>query len=774
MPFTHLNNLSQILEKHYQDLSDDGSLNDRLLIAYGRRVLSELVYLFKIHEEERVNPADALVDFLKINWMLVNRTCLSPTALSNTDIMDLLCDIAETTAAEKNKSKAEQAPQMKAIKLLMPSLIIDASYNIFPIKTILKTHVLGENSRYLLPVVILTNLDLLEDASLMLNPYDPEAYITPEEYQRLARHSPLTQSLYDIKNEHDCLMDDKSTLRDQLTQLCQQLKFNTLCCIGSSVENPHSLSVMKFLNYWDKLDSVEKEKLPDSIKQAITRLLEASSNIGRPIDAYSRELMSYVSEHEVQLDSISIPQEKKKAISHEMQVRYNRIRVELTNKDPLEGTDKLGFHPQLFQKMNCSFILDSKTDLEIFQVLKATEIALLLKDKEVQSEIIDQFIDNRSSLVHFIIGLSLEKLRALISGINRDEWLTLIPTSYDLGILLMTLDNEKFQMIFNAMSGFHFNLINTTYQLSCLLRYFSSKQRIHVDSTLPIWTYINSTEDLASVLSYFSAPQCINICKMIRSNYKSFPFITSPEKLTIVLKVIHPAEACKAIFKVINGSLGGPILSVVEFQLISNCLSLEQAKAIFEVMTEKLPAFIQFIEDFFSLPVDKRHGESSIATILLIQNKLSTSFNSLVTVLEGLTKNTRSIILDLMRNKSSSLQLFKNCIGDTSQPVCELEAALKEGHREEIKASFDSLILALLKAPLVQQPTFFSKIDRMTHLLDALSILDIWWLNLLNQALNLGLNDVREFLIKDIRCALESYISQLVRTHQDVSFNCCD
>ena len=138
-------------------------------------------------------------------------------------ITRLVCDIAEFVALTINQQTLDTP--ISAIELLMPTIKSSIRPNNpeaitgeevypnlcdIPLQKVLKTHILGREGKFLLPIKLLTELEISPIIIPLRNPYVPESdkdapavfvgelyYVNEEEQVRLVKHSPFTQAISD-------------------------------------------------------------------------------------------------------------------------------------------------------------------------------------------------------------------------------------------------------------------------------------------------------------------------------------------------------------------------------------------------------------------------------------------------------------------------------------------------------------------------------------------------------------------------------------------------
>lgn len=115
--------------------SKSASLLDKILTRYCNSVLNELTRIIKLAEEKKTEKEklpETLTQFLKQNWELVQGTSLCYTAIPNEEITLLLCDVATFIASQKESTIGDHAEPIHAIKLLMPSVVVESHRDAYP------------------------------------------------------------------------------------------------------------------------------------------------------------------------------------------------------------------------------------------------------------------------------------------------------------------------------------------------------------------------------------------------------------------------------------------------------------------------------------------------------------------------------------------------------------------------------------------------------------------------------------------------------------------
>lgn len=292
------------LKKYYN--VEPSTLKEKIIDAYYKKTLDKLS---KICQDSK-NFLNKLEKFLAKNWMLVKSTALCYTAIPNNDITKLLCNLAKLVVEGKNKNISEIKIPCGIITILMPgvnTVSIDhlypdlgpndnkySSYKTEPdIVKVLKTHILGRESKYLIPIHLLTQLKKDDSGKKIAHPYydyhqyNTLCYLSDKEYERLVRHSKLTLNIYYAKIRYQTYVNDKSNLLGHLKQLSLHLYFNSVARVGHETNAGGGAysAIINFMEYYNTLGVDEKAKIPKNVSTEIEKLLNLSSDSKTNFDA---------------------------------------------------------------------------------------------------------------------------------------------------------------------------------------------------------------------------------------------------------------------------------------------------------------------------------------------------------------------------------------------------------------------------------------------------------------------------------------------------------
>ena len=569
------------LREYYDRLPMPDALREKALVVYTKKTLLDLETAL-LNPEKVENP---LEDFLNRNWALVNGTALAPTVIPDADITKLLCDVAMVLADDKNKAHPDELTTPH--QLLMPTVTIDSlrdeyqNLNEIPLSTVLKTHILGRKGEFLLPVKLLTELDLSPEAIHLNNPYTPMMtedatlyQVAPEEYARLVGHSPLTQAVGDAKQQYDLLANDKSTLLGQLSELCSKLGIYSVTGLGTETHAAAGAyaPIIVFNDYYNQLDETQKGAIPAPLKNEIDKLLNLSSNPEANINATENietciatrrsALMEHMRGHETSLDHVSVSGARKESLLGEADARFKTAVAALENvletKTHEGGYDHLSLNRQLLSELGLAFTVSSSQDLNVFKALSADEMSELLESPELAAQIIGE-IGNLENLVVFILDLSSEKTSAFLNGTQQEVTRQFIGSPQDLGALLVSLDVEKCTAVCQGMK-----------------------------SELP--NIIKTGRRLCAVLQHLSTEQCAVIIDAIKSELPKM--IMAPGGSSDLFRRLTP-EQRSIVFDAIKSELPNMIKTVMNLRDLLEYLAPEQCAVVYAAMKDDLPNIIK-------------------------------------------------------------------------------------------------------------------------------------------------------------------------------------
>jgi hypothetical protein len=718
MTLTEIKQLFEIIKKDINAFPKPTELREKVLFCYNHWCLDRLKELLKDLTSEKVclHPelADKLNDFLSQNWSLVNGSLLSPTAIPNADITKLLCGIAQFVAETKNKDlPAESA--LVPIKVLMPTITIDSIRDDYPtfdinsdLNTILNTHILGREGLFLLPVKLLTELkaSVDKDTQKLRNPYPDQSkddasiyYVNAEEKERLIKHSPLSEALCETLKRYNVLTEDKSTLLGQLNDLCFHLSANSSTGVGTELDAGSMVypAIIQFMEYYHTLKQTNIARIPEVLGNEIKLLLQLTTDSNINFHA-ANNIATCIATRRLKLLSAMEKQEE----------LLNSIAPSAKTMTTLITNAKLNF-------------AKARSDLENTLASRYSGT------------------DN--------LGLSPELLETL--------YISFRINNYEDLIVLQALSAEEMDR-FLQKKGLRKQIISAIAELDNIVIFLTelnvSKVRAFVKNMKKelLEGPIFSMRELRGLLMCLDNEKCRVICEiMLDDNQTIIPTAgslclllekLSPEKQTIVL------EAMQKLFQ--------DMINLFEDILLFNFLSSEQLNIIFEAVEEKLlnivdgsTAFSQLLESF--------HSKQQLI-FNIMKNKWLGFIESeddcdeILAVLSEEQQEIKNLVI-FIRNLHNS---FGYC---ANRSVKNLATALLEDNRLKIKTTFNALMPMLKVKTLPKHLLIFRLQSWGDTFIDNIASLSPCWLKKIDEAVNLGLFELKDLSQNKIKKAIKEY-----------------
>ena len=272
---------------------------------YRTNIFNELKDKIKNSADLDDRIIDTLEGFLSKNAITVRSSSLCYTSTPDMDVTLLLCDIAELIA----DYKGDKGIQQSKLQILMPHLSqIDPMHCPYPnphkidLKTVLQTHVLINEGRYLLPVSYFINNpyginsypSLRDDNTAYKNPYfneytadkNNDRYLDRCDIERLKRHSDITYFLAEISQDNYLNSNKKLNLLSKINTL-----INALNHMGTSLKrkepqvvNIISCAAFSFSRYYDMLSDEKKNEIDIDFREHLNKLSGIIDSLRRYIN----------------------------------------------------------------------------------------------------------------------------------------------------------------------------------------------------------------------------------------------------------------------------------------------------------------------------------------------------------------------------------------------------------------------------------------------------------------------------------------------------------
>jgi len=658
MTIERIRQTARALKERYDVMNTAVSLQENAHLTYYRQALEKLDHIFNDNPEKdlRLTLTNSLQHFLFENWALINGTFLSYTALPKEEMTNLFITIAQWVAEEKNQYLRKNECLLHPLKLMMPTISVESIRKDYDelgpdsdISTVLQTHILGNGGLYLLPVKLVTEIELSTQSTKLCNPYydyasHPEqaAYLNSEEYLRLIGHSTLTQAVLDTKQDYDLWTNDSSNFLGQLTLLCQQLSFNDVSGIGTekSAAGGAYSAIIYFMEYFNKLDDGEKEKIPNPLKQKINNLLGLITDPKKNDDATTRmetcvfmhriDIINAMSNHESILSQISLSSLKKQPLIEEAKTHFqtakNNLNTALISNDYVTGYDRLCFNFQLLTALKVPLNVSSLADLDFIKNLNTTEMTYACQHTDLPHQIIKQ-LTTIENLVIFFMELPAENRTTFLNETVVALVQQLIISPDDLRVLLVNLSAEQRLIIWSALHDQLRTTITKAREFSYWLENLDSESRTEVyaimKNTLP--DMITSNSDFTKMFRYLTPEQRTEVYEAMKNRlprrmqsllnklFDSLNTIQSAEQFRYLLQYLAE-EQRTIIFGALQKRLPNLIHSANDFNTILEYLTQEQRTTLYHATRDHLPQLIDgVIQGCFGMLINSPDARESAA-----------------------------------------------------------------------------------------------------------------------------------------------------------------
>ncbi|STX88246.1 hypothetical protein [Legionella feeleii] len=750
-----LNQIDQLKET----IAVGGDLSNRLLRGCYKRVLSDLEGLIRV-ESEPVKLASQLKGYLSAHWDLIKGTSLSYTALPEDGLTGLLVDIASFVAETIKTSDDEP---LYPLTVLMPTVAVESlvddkdypSLNELALPEILRTHVLGREGSYLVPVRKLIDLQEKPKSEWHNLYYDYKAHskamalLSPEDYEQLSNHSLYTKALIEAKAQYELSLKEQGSLLYHLRELSSKLYFNSVDAIGQEKNAGSGTydAIIQFNDYYTKLDEEAQKKIPSEVKKEIDLLLSLSSDSTKNINATEnietciatrRKLLVHaMGPVEQVLSEIGLTEETAKTLTAEKKAQFISCQNELKKaieEKKYQGIDKRGLTLELVKTLNVDIAISSAADLQEIVKLSHSELDSLFKEASLQKQFVGQF-ESLEGLVLFIHQTPIPKLQVFLNHCGQSLANKFILKPRDLIALLISLDSERlpllsiamadkiktsddfialinnlspeqFLVVCNALKEKLFKIIKTASDFKALLGSLSLEQGSVIFELMKdkIPELIKTAGDFQGVIGVLRNEQHIFIYEAMKHKLPSF--INTANDFRSVVNYLY-AEQGSFVFEAVKDRLPKLITNALDFhKVLENLPYPEQRTFVFEAMSHVLPDFIETFYDFNDVIEFVSSGQRTLV-LASVKEKISRfidkdyDFNAALT---HLSAEQSLIVLDAVKNKIPQLITEpKNFRIFLQNMPCEVRAVIFENIKnraagiietaENLGATFASLTL---------------------------------------------------------------------------------
>ena len=520
--------------------------------AYNTKVLSELNTIV----ENTTDPAGLVLSlqaFLAENWTMINGTGLGYTAQPDSPVTDLLCDIASFVAQERHTN---------ILNVLMPTVCVESIDRRYPnlepkdeiaIKAILRTHILGQQGNYLIPVKYLTDYDIQSGFKSIVNPYydifthNPSMVaLPPEEVNRLVEHSRFTREVYDAQQAFESCANDQETLLGQLRLLVSHLNYNSVNGVGTETAagTASATAIFNFMAYYDSLGDALKQ-VPQEVKTQIQIIKDYSSDRSKNTTISScmalrrSALVSSMSAHLDILAVIRPSDETRQSLVVEARTRLVTARTQLLQSlgQGNSGFDKAAIPHRLVEQLNVRVVFDNYRDLEVFKFLSSEEIEAFCSNDNYKRSIV-YAIYSLENLVLLSHQLSPERLAVLLRGLE-----PLLREGYlgnwkDFASALMTLDKERRDVYWEQYKHYLKEALSSCNYWEHQLDFRINNEVYHLD--LSLFSGVPTGYDSVSlVFSLLAEPQQSELYESTKHLWRQK--LSSVSELADMIKYFKPA-----------------------------------------------------------------------------------------------------------------------------------------------------------------------------------------------------------------------------------------
>lgn len=494
------------------------TISERVINAYHMHVILKMKAVLYTSEK-----TDKVIDFqnlLQENWDFIKGTLLCYTALPDHIATRLMIRIAYYVA---------QKTERPIVNCLMPTLATETIHEqypdittLLPIRQLLRTHILSDNSDYPIPVRTLTLHDLSSGPiGRLLNPYfdfstHPDHYVSfsEKEMARLKMHSSESEAFFNLIEQYHELLGTEDNLLMRLQTLIRLMAKNGVNGLGTELVAARGgmIAVSDFFEYYHALDPAEIQRVPQPIRDELAILLDHSvphpvldangnpmlNRKGRPIvrlknsdinsclGTRSTKLRIAIEGQDKTLYGIGLSdvakQKQREQLHSEIQTAYATLESKNYN-----GTEKLGFTAKTLSVLKINLSMTSE-DLALFNLITAEEVEIFCRQPHFTEDFIADFISqipNGYALLLIIMEWNATTVKAAFSvmGDCVAKELKLYLNNYDRFFkILLILDLEKCRAVLEGFQSVmhhfvritinlrHLNVLpDTHYQLFCEL-----------------------------------------------------------------------------------------------------------------------------------------------------------------------------------------------------------------------------------------------------------------------------------------------------------------
>ena len=603
--------------------------------------LKILDQIFYIPDSALMNQK--LVDFLKDSWAIVAGTPLCYTATPEWGLTQLMLDLADFVSS----------PSLKPIEALMPGLKTISIHDDYPdltdatresLNLILKTHTLSANKLYLLPLSLLSQLNLPPENTLIPNPYfDYQAaknpaengYLEPSDLLQFKNHSPRTEALFKAKEDYEKISRDQPSLLSQLQQLCANLSLNSNVSLGKE-DNAGAgaySAILTFNDFYTQLPFNQKQKIPSALKTEVELLLNLSSNstvnqnatknIQTCIATRKSLLVSKIAGKEALLSSIGIDPSDHSLSIKTSQADFFTAKIALNQSLNLNKYSGFSTYPlslELLLHLQPNWCIRSMADIIVLSQFSVVQIEKLLKNHQFNQGLIKQ-LSTVGDLINLVTQCTHPEKLSLFFTLTKGNIAKLLPKTVNLAGLLSPLNDKQMTITLQLLIDLLMDEKNHAILLKNLLTHLPTRRSLVLEAVQDFMTtFIQNIKDLIILLPELTPQQKTFVLDSIKVPLSQMSLdrsdlislireLTSTQLQLFLPKVICNAQDLLQIIKGVDKNYHTKILETCAKQIqniirnaedaahIMSALDQPQREMVFNQTKTRLPQLIKNIAD---------------------------------------------------------------------------------------------------------------------------------------------------------------------------------
>lgn len=443
-----------------QMIEENSTFSQVIIYQYRLRGFDAIERILSIDAPED-EILSRLETFLIENWQLIQDSLLCYTALPDFPLHRLCYAIA--------RKLQEFSPKPHVLQYLIPGIYFESYYSDYKdlsddIEHVMKTHILSENGKFLFPVYLLTEINIMNGPySRLMNPFydlfdkdlvEADALLNKKEIHQLYQHSGLTQEIFDNIQQYEYRANQEENLYTQLHQLQRALYLNSVHALGKEMHAGEGVyrAIEHFHEFYTHLTPAQIETIPKGVLAEIDKLFTLTSPTAQRRDGAidtcgdtrRTDLMAAMSNHDEILSSVTIADATRESLISLHINRYHSLRQEL-KKASYWGNDKKLVTNKVLVALNIPIEVTEDNIQEIFKNLDVVSLDYYFSQPNFMNSVI-RILHNIQEYVIVLIHLDPEKIEPILKHLR--PYLTgLLNYSKDLFVLLMGLSDEKIEIV---------------------------------------------------------------------------------------------------------------------------------------------------------------------------------------------------------------------------------------------------------------------------------------------------------------------------------------